>query len=215
MKRILPLRALAASAAPAADVAPIFPAPGTEARSDDGAAVRVEDGVAVVDIAAGGTSCGVKFVPAEPFALDGWREVRADVSNRTDRALDFTMHTLSKGTYRWYASGSFRVEAGESRTVSALCRPSARPMAPGGDGLPGLMGYDRAYRPDSVDASALAVEAGRLALGDDGRPVQEKDAAVIESDHRRPLLPFHAVHYITIDENRQWPGACNRTRRMI
>ena len=159
MKRILPFLAIAASAAPAADVAPIFPAPGTEARSDDGAAVRVEDGVAVVDIAAGGTSCGVKFVPAEPFALDGWREVRADVSNRTDRALDFTMHTLSKGTYRWYASGSFRVEAGESRTVSALCRPSARPMAPGGDGLPGLMGYDRAYRPDSVDASALAVEA--------------------------------------------------------
>ena len=153
MKRIISLLSLAASAAPAADVAPIFPAPGTMAFSDDGAAVRVEDGAAVVDIAAGGKSCGVKFVPAEPFALDGWREVRADVSNRTDRALDFTMHTLSKGTYRWYASGSFRVEAGESRTVSALCRPSARPMAPGGDGLPGLMGYDRAYRPDSIDRS--------------------------------------------------------------
>ena len=53
MQRILPLLALAASAAPAAEVAPIFPAPGTEALSDDGAMVRVEDGAAVVDIAAG------------------------------------------------------------------------------------------------------------------------------------------------------------------
>ena len=195
----------------AAESRTLFPAEGTEAQCFGGAKVRVDEGTAVVDVPSGEKECGVKFLLAEPFALDCWKGLHAEVSNRTDRALDFTMYSLAKKSHRWYASGSFRLEAGECRDVAAPCRPPTRPMAPGGDGLPGMTGYDRKYNPGSVEQSGVISTVMLVCRG--GRRAALFDVRNIRAEGAKPdaVLKVDDAFFPFVDEfgqfaHGEWPG---------
>ena len=195
----------------AAESRTLFPAEGTEVQCFGGAKVRVDEGTAVVDVPSGEKECGVKFLLAEPFALDCWKGLHAEVSNRTDRALDFTMYSLAKKSHRWYASGSFRLEAGECRDVAAPCRPPTRPMAPGGDGLPGMTGYDRKYNPGSVEQSGVISTVMLVCRG--GRRAALFDVRNIRAEGAKPdaVLKVDDAFFPFVDEfgqfaHGEWPG---------
>ena len=68
----------------------LFPSADAKPEGYDGAQVRVEDGVAVTDVAPNHNFSGVNFVFPAPFALNRYDIWRAEVSNRTDRTLNFT-----------------------------------------------------------------------------------------------------------------------------
>ena len=87
----------------------LFPAAETKPQGYDGAQVRVEEGVAVVDVAPRHKFSGVNFVFPQPFALNRYDAWYAEVSNRTDRTLDFIAHGIAKGTPKRFAAKKFRV----------------------------------------------------------------------------------------------------------
>ena len=131
----------------------LFPAAETKPTPFDGATVRVEAGAAVVDVAPNHRFCGVNFVFPKPIALNRYCELGTEVSNRTDRALDFVIHGIAKGTPRRYAQAKFTLGPREGKVVTASCARKCYTLVTDGDGLPGMTGYDRAYRPDSIDRS--------------------------------------------------------------
>ena len=128
-----------------------FPAADTKPTPFDGAAVRIENGAAVVDVAPNHKFCGVNFVFPKPVALNRYERLSTEISNRTDRTLDFVVHGIVKGTHRRFVQGKVKLGPGESAVVVAPCCRRCYTMATDGDGLPGMMGYDRKYRPDSLD----------------------------------------------------------------
>ena len=131
----------------------LFPAADTKPEGYDGAKVRVEDGAAVVDVASNHGFSGVNFVFPAPFALNRYDVWCADVSNRTDRTLEFIAHGIAKGTSKRFASVQFSLGPGERKVVRAVCNRKCYTVAPGSEGLPGMMGYDLEYRPDCLDKS--------------------------------------------------------------
>jgi len=128
-----------------------FPAADTKPTPFDGAAVRIENGAAVVDVVPNHKFCGVNFVFPKPVALNRYERLSTEISNRTDRTLDFVVHGIVKGTHRRFVQGKARLGPGESAVVMAPCCRRCYTMVTDGDGLPGMMGYDRKYRPDSLD----------------------------------------------------------------
>ena len=128
-----------------------FPAADTKPTAFDGASVRLENNTAVVDVAPRHKFCGVNFVFPKPVALNRYERLSTEISNRTDRALDFVVHGMAKGTHRRFVQGKVRLGPGERAVVGAPCYRRCYTMVTDGDGLPGMMGYDRKYRPDSVD----------------------------------------------------------------
>ena len=128
-----------------------FPAADTKPTPFDGAKVRIENGAAVVDVAPNHKFCGVNFVFPKPVALNRYEKLGAEISNRTDRTLDFVIHGMAKGTHRRFVQGKVRLGPGESAVVMAPCQRRCYTMVTDGDGLPGMFGYDRKYRPDSID----------------------------------------------------------------
>ena len=128
-----------------------FPAADTKPTPFDGAAVRIENGAAVVDVAPNHKFCGVNFVFPKPVALNRYERLSTEISNRTDRTLDFVVHGIVKGTRRRFVQGKVKLGPGESAVVVAPCCRRCYTMVTDGDGLPGMMGYDRKYRPDSLD----------------------------------------------------------------
>ena len=129
----------------------LFPDAGTSPKPFDGAQVCVEDGAAVVDVAPGRRFCGVNFVFGEPQAFSRFKSLYMEVSNRTDRALDFSIHCVAKGTPLRYNKARFSLGPGEAKTAAAECYRKCYTMVSDGDGLPGMMGYDLKYRPDHLD----------------------------------------------------------------
>ena len=98
-----------------------FPAADKDAKPEgyDGAKVRVEDGAAVVDVAANHRFSGVNFVFPEPFALNRYDVWCAEVSNRLDGRRKL-LHRRD-GRYRQSASGDDRGDAGaRPRTVPSV-----------------------------------------------------------------------------------------------
>ena len=128
-----------------------FPAADTKPTPFDGAAVRLENGAAVVDVAPNHKFCGVNFVFPKPVALNRYERLSTEISNRTDRTLDFVVHGIVKGTHRRFVQGKVKLGPGESAVVVAPCHRRCYTMVTDGDGLPGMTGYDRKYRPDSLD----------------------------------------------------------------
>ena len=128
-----------------------FPAADTKPTAFDGASVRLENNAAVVDVAPRHKFCGVNFVFPKPVALNRYERLSTEISNRTDRALDFVVHGMAKGTHRRFVQGKVKLGPGESAVVMAPCQRRCYTMVTDGDGLPGMFGYDRKYRPDSVD----------------------------------------------------------------
>ena len=126
---------------------------GTKPEGYDGATVRVEGGTAVVDVAANHKFSGVNFVFPEPFALNRYDVWCAEVSNRTDRTLEFLAHGIAKGTSKRFANVKFSLGPGESKVVKAPCNRKSYTVAPGSRGLPGMMGYDLEFRADHLDKS--------------------------------------------------------------
>ena len=131
----------------------LFPAAETKPQGYDGAQVRTEDDVAVVDVAPQRRFCGVNFVFPAPLALNRYDAWYAEVSNRTDRTLDFIAHGIAKGTPRRFSPKKFSLGPGASTVFKAPCSRKCYTMAPGSKGLPGMMGYDLVYRPDHLDKS--------------------------------------------------------------
>ena len=70
-------------------ISQLFPAADVKLEPNDGGAVRMEGDVAVVDVAPEHGFGGTKFVLREPFALNPYKTLSVEVSNRTDRALSF------------------------------------------------------------------------------------------------------------------------------
>ena len=128
-----------------------FPAADTKPTPFDGAAVRIENGAAVVDVAPNHRFCGVNFVFPKPVALNRYERLSTEISNRTDRTLDFVVHGMAKGTHRRFVQGKVTLGPRESAVVVAPCHRRCYTMVTDGDGLPGMTGYDRKYRPDSLD----------------------------------------------------------------
>ena len=128
-----------------------FPAADTKPTPFDGAAVRMENGAAVVDVAPNHKFCGVNFVFPKPVALNRYERLSTEISNRTDRTLDFVVHGMAKGTHRRFVQGKVTLGPGESAVVMASCQRRCYTMVTDGDGLPGMTGYDRKYRPDALD----------------------------------------------------------------
>ena len=135
----------------------LFPAADTKPEGYDGAQVRVEDGAAVVDVAPDHKFSGVNFVFPAPFALNRYDAWYAEVSNRTDRTLDFIAHGIAKGTPKRFATIKFSLGPGEGTVVKAHCSRKCYTLAPGSKGLPGMMGYDLEFRPDHLDKSGSIV----------------------------------------------------------
>ena len=110
----------------------LFPAAdkGTRPEGYDGAKVRVEGGTAVVDVAASHKFSGVNFVFPEPFALNRYDVWCAEVSNRTDRTLDFIAHGIAQGTSKRFANAKFSLGPGESKIVKAPCNRKSYTVAP-------------------------------------------------------------------------------------
>ena len=91
----------------------LFPAVDTKPDGYDGAKVRTEDGAAVVDVAPQHKFSGVNFVFPEPFALNRYDAWFAEVSNRTDRTLEFIAHGIAKGTSKRFATVKFSLGPGD------------------------------------------------------------------------------------------------------
>ena len=140
---------IATSALFAAQV--LFPAAETKPEGYDGAQVRIEGGAAVVDVAPRHRFSGVNFVFPEPFALNRYDVWCAEVSNRTDRTLEFIAHGIAKGTPKRFANMRFSLGPGEGKVVKAHCNRKCYTVTPGSKGLPGMMGYDLEFRPDHLD----------------------------------------------------------------
>ena len=135
----------------------LFPAADTKPEGYDGAQVRVENGAAVVDVAPNHKFSGANFVFPAPFALNRYDVWCAEVSNRTDRTLDFIAHGIAKGTSKRFATAKFSLGPGEGKVVSAQCDRKCYTVALGSMGLPGMMGYDTEFRPDCLDKSGSIV----------------------------------------------------------
>ena len=118
----------------------LFPAAETKPTPFDGATVRVEAGAAVVDVAPNHKFSGVNFVFPKPIALNRYCELGTEVSNRTDRALDFVVHGIAKGTPRRYAQAKFTLGPREGKVVTASCARKCYTLVTDGDGLPGMTG---------------------------------------------------------------------------
>ena len=104
----------------------IFPAPGLKLEPNDGAAVRMEGDVAVVDVAPEHGFGGAKFVLCEPFALNPYKTLSVEVSNRTARALNFGFYGIHRGNTTWYAPQRFRLEPNQAKAVAAPNRLALR-----------------------------------------------------------------------------------------
>ena len=111
----------------------LYPASDTKPEGYDGAEVRVEDGAAVVDVAPNHKFSGVNFVFPGPFALNRYDAWYAEVSNRTDRTLDFIAHGIAKGTPKRFATKRFSLEPGASTVVKALCSRKCYTLASGSE----------------------------------------------------------------------------------
>lgn len=82
----------------------LFPSAGVKLEPNDGAAVRMEGDVAVVDVAPERSFSGAKFVFGKPFAFIDCRTVSVEISNRTDRAMGnitWLKHTMSLMVPNW------------------------------------------------------------------------------------------------------------------
>ena len=97
----------------------LFPAADVKVEPNDGATVRAEGDVAVVDVAPERSFSGAKFVFGKPFAFIDCRTVSVEISNRTDRAMGFGFYGIHRGDYTWHAAQRFRLEPNQSKVVTA------------------------------------------------------------------------------------------------
>ena len=181
-----------------------FPAADTKPTAFDGASVRLENNTAVVDVAPRHKFCGVNFVFPKPVALNRYERLSTEISNRTDRALDFVVHGMAKGTHRRFVQGKVKLGPGESAVVMAPCQRRCYTMVTDGDGLPGMFGYDRKYRPDSIDRTNRD-DPNYYKLPGDGSHKWEptmtvRDAIVHSSNIVIGKLGYDFVHFESPDK---------------
>ena len=189
----------------------LFPAADVKVESNDGAAVRMDGDVAVVDVAPEHGFGGAKFVLREPFALNPYKTLSVEVSNRTDRALSFGFYGIHRGNSTWYAPQRFRLEPNQAKAVAAPNRRKCYVMAPGSQGLDGMIGYDARHFPTSVNASG-AIDFF-IVFCDRQKEPASFDVKRIWADDVRPadVLDIGDKFFPFVDEFGQyahadWPG---------
>ena len=199
----------------------LFPAAdkGTKPEGYDGAKVSVEGGTAVVDVAANHKFSGVNFVFPEPFALNRYDVWCAEVSNRTDRTLDFIAHGIAKGTSKRFANAKFSLGPGESKVVKAPCNRKSYTVAPGSKGLPGVNGYDLEFRADHLDKSDSILSIIIFRTFEES-PAQF-DVKRLWVDGERPgmTLKIDDAFFPFVDEfgqfaHAEWPGKAHSLEEM-
>ena len=189
----------------------LFPAAETKPEGYDGAQVRVEDGAAVVDVAASHKYSGVNFVFTEPFALNHSDFWCAEVSNRTDRALDFISHGIAKGTPKRFANRNFRLGPGESKVIKAPCNRKCYTIAPGSQGLPGMTGYDIEFKPDHLDKSSTIASIIIFSTLQESPAQFDVKRLWVEGEQADRTIKIDDAFFPFVDEfgqyvHAEWPG---------
>ena len=189
----------------------LFPAADTKPEGYDGAKVRVEDGVAVVDVAANHKYSGVNFVFPEPFALNHYDFWCAEVSNRTDRALDFISHGIAKGTPKRFANRNFRLGPGESKVIKAPCSRKCYTIASGSQGLPGMTGYDIEFKPDHLDKSSTIASIIIFSTLQESPAQFDVKRLWVEGEQADRTIKIDDAFFPFVDEfgqyvHAEWPG---------
>ncbi|MBQ3810797.1 MAG: hypothetical protein II839_08285 [Kiritimatiellae bacterium] len=189
----------------------LFPAEGTTVEPNDGGTVRTEGDVAVVDIAPGHDWGGVRFVFAEPFVLNAYETVSVEVSNRTDRALDFAFYGIHRGFFTWHASRRFRLGPHEGQVVTAPHPRKCYALARGSREIDGMIGYDSKNFFHSFDTSG-AIDHYVVCCYSRKEPARF-DVKAIRADGGRPgfTLDVDDAFFPFVDEFGQyahadWPG---------
>ena len=189
----------------------LFPAADTTPEPNDGATVQMEGVVAVVDVAPGRERSGIRFALREPFPLNGYQTVSVEVSNRTDRALSLGFYGIHRGDYTWHASQRFRLGPNETKVVTATHRRKCYSLAPGSQGLDGLLGYDAKHFPKSIDTTG-AIDYFVVFCDPQDEPARF-DVRLIRADGGRPgfALDVDDAFFPFVDEFGQfahadWPG---------
>lgn len=188
----------------------VFPSSEVTLRSFDKAEIRDENGVAVVKVAPNRNFCGVKFCFPEARDFTQYREVKAEVSNRTDRTMSFVFHGIHDGSHARIFPQTFRLGPYEGTVVDATCSRKCYSLPPTG-GLVGTHGYDREFRPDRLDF-AQSVNAFIVFRENMDFP-GEFDVKRIwtEGAQANSVLPLDENFFPFVDEfgqyvHQEWPG---------
>ena len=189
----------------------LFPAADTKPEGYDGAKVRAENAAAVVDVAPGRKFSGVNFVFPAPFALNRYDAWYAEVSNRTDRTLEFVAHGIAKGTPRRFAAATFSLGPGESTVVKASCARKCYALAPGSQGLPSMMGYDIEFRPDFLDKSGSIASVIIFSTLQESPAQFDVKRVWVEGEQPDATLKIDDKFFPFVDEfgqfaHAEWPG---------
>ena len=189
----------------------LYPASDTKPEGYDGAQVRVEDGATVVDVAPNHKFSGVNFVFPGPFALNRYDAWYAEVSNRTDRTLDFIAHGIAKGTPKRFATKRFSLEPRASTVVKALCSRKCYTLAPGSEGLPSMMGYDLEFRPDHLDKSGSIASIIIFSTLQESPAQFDVKRVWVDGEQKDMTLKIDDEFFPFVDEfgqfaHAEWPG---------
>ena len=189
----------------------LFPAADTKPTPFDGANVRVEDAAAIVEVEPNRKFCGVNFVFPEPFALNRYQDLGVEVSNRTDRTLDLIVHGIAKGTPSRFTKANFCLAPGQGKVVTAPCSRKSYTMVTDGDGLPGMTGYDRKYRPDSIDRSGEIISVIVFCTRQESPARFDVKRIWVEGEQPDKSLKIDDSFFPFVDEfgqyaHAEWPG---------
>ena len=189
----------------------LFPAADTKPNGYDGAQVCVEDGAAVVDVAPQHKYSGVNFVFPEPFALNHYDYWCADISNRTDRTLNFVAHGIAKGTTKRFANKFFSLGPGEGKVLKVPCNRKCYTIAPGSQGLPGMTGYDIEFKPDHLDKSSTITSIIIFSTLQDSPAQFVVNRLWVEGEQADKTIKIDDAFFPFVDEfgqyvHAEWPG---------
>ena len=197
----------------------LFPAADTKPEGYDDAKVRIEDGTAVVDVAPQHKFSGVNFVFPKPFALNRYDVWCAEVSNRTDRTLDFIAHGIAEGTPKRFANVKFSLGPGEGRVVKAPCSRKCYTIASGSKGLPSMMGYDLEFRPDHLDKSGSIASVIIFSTLQDSPAQFDVKRVWVDGEQPDMAIKIDDDFFPFVDEfgqyaHAEWPGKVHSVKEL-